>query len=100
MTRMVNTLWWCRRGCALLAVTALLGGCGRVTLGTAEPMSAEDPPAPVADLLIGPDRFPVRYPGAVLDATSVVHALQDIDGVPHGSVVTPGACAPVPLSPE
>jgi hypothetical protein len=100
MTRMVNTLSWCGRGCALLAVTALLGGCGRVTLGTAESMRAEDPPVPVADLLIGPDRFPVRYPGAVLDATSVVHALQEIDGVPRGSVVTPGACAPVPLAPE
>jgi hypothetical protein len=100
MTRMVNTLLWRRRGCALLAVTAFLGGCARVTPGTAEPMRAEDPPVPVADLLIGPDRFPVGYPGVVLDATAVYRALQDIDGVPRGSVVTPGACAPVPLAPE
>jgi len=99
---MVGTVPWGMRGCALFVAAVLLAGCGRVTLGTprAPGAAGETTPVPVAGLLIEPDRFPARYPAGVLDATDVYRALQDIDGVPPGSVVTPAMCAPVPLTPE
>jgi hypothetical protein len=52
------------------------------------------------DLLIEPDSFPAGYPAAVLDGTAVYRALQDVDGVPAGSVVTPPECVPLPLAPQ
>jgi hypothetical protein len=88
-------------GCALLAATMLLGGCSRLIVGAASPAGPGDeerPPIPVGDLLIDPERFPVRYPAVVLDGTAMDRVLQDIDGVPGGSVVTPPACAPPPLA--
>lgn len=85
-------------GCALVIAAALLAGCTRVIVGTAAPGGDESSPIPVADLLIEPERFPERYPAAVLDGTAVYRALQDIDGVPGGSVVTPPECAPPPLA--
>ena len=90
-------------GCALLMATMLLSGCTRVIVGTVHPAGPGDeerPPIPVADLLIEPERFPARYPAVVLDGTAIDRALQDIDGVPGGSVVTPTACAPPPLAPH
>ncbi len=89
-------------GCALLVAAALLAGCTRVIVGTMHPVAPGDEPTPIplADLLIGPERFPARYPAAVLDATAVYRVLQDIDGVPGGSVVTPPVCAPPPIAPH
>ena len=49
---------------------------------------------------MGRDRFPERYPATVLEATAVYRVLQDIDGVPAGSVVTPPICAPPPIAPH
>jgi hypothetical protein len=88
------------RGCVLLVATALLAGCTRVIVGTMHPVGPggdEATPIPVADLLIEPQRFPERYPAAVLDGTAVDRVLQDVDGVPDGSVVTPPECAPPPV---
>lgn len=90
-------------GCALVIVTALLGGCTRVITGTTHPVvpgraAGEAISAP--ELLIDPQRFPSRYPAAVLDGTAVYRVLQDIDGVAAGSVVTPPQCAPPPLEPH
>jgi hypothetical protein len=90
-------------GCALLMATILLGGCTRVIAGAAHsavPADEKRPPIPVADLLIEPERFPARYPAVVLDGTAMDRVLQDIDGVPGGSVVAPPACAPPPLTPH
>jgi hypothetical protein len=89
-------------GCALVVAAALLAGCTRVIVGTVHPVPPGDEPAPipVADLLIEPERFPARYPAVVLDGTAVYRVLQDIDGVPGGSVVTPPACAPPPIAPQ
>jgi hypothetical protein len=87
------------RGCVLLVAAALLAGCTRVIVGTmhpARPGGEEAAPIPVADLLIEPEHFPQRYPAAVLDGTAVDWVLQDVDGVPDGSVVTPPECAPPP----
>ncbi|HJT91631.1 MAG TPA: hypothetical protein VJ777_06760 [Mycobacterium sp.] len=81
----------------------LLSGCTRVIVGAAHPAvpgGEERPPIPVADLLIEPERFPARYPAVLLDGTAVDRVLQDIDGVPGGSVVTPPACTPPPLAPH
>jgi hypothetical protein len=106
---MVNTLMRCLRGpglrvagCALVMATALLAGCTRVILGTMHPVAPGDQPTPipVADLLIERERFPARYPAAVLDGTAVYRVLQDIDGVPGGSAVTPPECAPPPFTPQ
>jgi hypothetical protein len=92
---MVSTVprWLC--GCALALATASLAGCTRTILGT---VASDAPPVPrrAADLLIEPDRFPARYPAAVLDAAVVDGALQDVDGVPASSVVNPPQCAPPP----
>jgi hypothetical protein len=89
-------------GCALLVAAAVLTGCTRVVVGSVHPVvPGEEPaPKPLADLLIGPDRFPARYPATVLDATAVYRVLQDIDGVPGGSVVAPQICAPPPIAPH
>ena len=89
-------------GCALLVAAALLGGCTRVIVGTTQPVAPGDEPAPIplADLLIEPERFPARYPAAVLDPTAISRVLQDVDGVPDGSVVTPPVCAPPPIAPH
>jgi hypothetical protein len=87
-------------GCALVIATALLAGCTRVIVGTVTPGGDEPAPIPLADLLIEAERFPERYPAVVLDATAVHRVLQDIDGVPSGSVVTPPECAPPPLAPH
>jgi hypothetical protein len=100
MAPMVSTLSWCLRGCAVFLVTVLLAGCSRVIVGAPQPSAAggEGPLIPIADLLIAPDRFPAHYPAAVLDDTAVYRALQDIDGVLVGSVVTPRDCAPPALA--
>jgi hypothetical protein len=103
---MVGTLSRCLRGsgvvigCALVVSTALLVGCTRAVVGSARPAApgATASPVPVADLLIEPARFPSQYPAAVLDSMAVYHALQDVDGVAAGSVVTPPECAPSPLA--
>jgi hypothetical protein len=90
-------------GCALVVATSLLAGCTRVIAGTVHSVVPEDDdPArvPVADLLIEPERFPARYPAVVLDHTAAYRVLQDIGGVPEGSVVTPPECAPPPLAPQ
>lgn len=89
-------------GCVLLVAAALLTGCTRVIAGSVHPVTPGDAstPIPLADLLIGPDRFPARYAATVLDATAVYRVLQDIDGVPGGSVVTPAKCAPPPIAPH
>jgi hypothetical protein len=89
-------------GCALLVAVALFTGCTRVIVGSMHPVTPGDDstPIPLADLLIGPDRFPERYPATVLEATAVYRVLQDIDGVPAGSVVTPSICAPPPIAPH
>jgi hypothetical protein len=101
MTAMVGSRSWWLRGCALFVATAQLAGCGRVILGTAQPLGTagrDGTPAPVADLLIEPKRFPAQYPAAVLDGTAVHRALHDIDGVRPGYVVTPAMCTPSPLT--
>lgn len=99
---MVGTLSRSSRVCALIATMALVGGCTRILAGTAHPVTpaAEPRPVPVPDLLIEPDRFPAEYPAAVLDGTAVYRALQDVDGVSAGSVVTPPECAPPALTPQ
>jgi hypothetical protein len=51
-------------------------------------------PIAVADLLIDPTRFPGQYPAVVLDPKDVQRVLDEIYGVPAGSVVTPPECAP------
>jgi len=93
---MVDMLSRCLRGCALLTAAVLLAACSRVIIGTTRAAEAggERPPVPIAQLLIEPHRFPPQYRAAVLDDSAVDHALQDIDGVPTGSVVTPVECAP------
>jgi len=104
---MVGTHWRCLRGsgivagCALVAAATLLAGCTNVIVGAARPVlpgGDASTPIPVADLLIEPTRFPEQYPAAVLDVMAVYRALQDIDGVAAGSVVTPPQCAPPPLA--
>jgi len=83
-------------------VVAVLVGCTRAILGTVLPVAPGAEPAliRVADLLIEPAEFPVRYPAVVLDATAVYGALQDVDGVAAASVVTPPQCAPPPRAPH
>ncbi|MGX9791057.1 hypothetical protein [Mycobacterium sp. MMS18-G62] len=97
---MVGTLSWSLRVCTLAVAVVLVGGCTRVLAGTAHPVTpfADPTPVPVGDLLIEPDRFPAGYPAAVLDGSAVYRVLQDVDGVPAGSVVTPPECAPPPLA--
>jgi hypothetical protein len=89
------------RACVLLVAAALLAGCTRMIVGTMHPArpGGEAAPIPVADLLIEPEHFPQRYPAAVLDGASVERVLEDVDGVPDGSVVTPPECAP-PAAPH
>lgn len=86
----------CLRGCTLLMAAVLLAACSRVIVGTTQAAEAggEKPPVPIAQLLIEPNRFPLPYRAAVLDDGGVDRALQDIDGVPTGSVVTPVDCTP------
>ncbi len=93
---MVDTLSRCLRGCALVMAAVLLGACGRVTIGAAQPAGAgaKKPPVPISELLIEPNRFPPQYPAAALDDTAVDRAMQDIDGVLTGSEVTPHECTP------
>ena len=83
-------------------VVAVLVGCTRAILGTVLPVAPGAEPAliRVADLLIEPAEFPVRYPAVVLDATAVYGALQDVDGVAAASVVNPPQCAPPPRAPH
>lgn len=99
---MLGTLSRCLRGCALAMVVALLVGCTRAILGTVVPVAPGAEPAliRVADLMIEPAEFPVRYPAVVLDATAVYGALQDVDGVAAASVVNPPQCAPPPRAPH
>ncbi len=88
-------------GCALLTVAATACGCARVVNGTVRAEAAEAAPAKpiaVADLLIEPTRFPGQYPAVVLDPKDVQRVLDEIDGVPAGSVVTPPECAPLPVA--
>lgn len=90
---MVSTLSLSLQGCALASVAALLAGCTQVVVGA--PRFADDgPPAPIADLLVDPARFPAHYRATVLDGAAVDRARQDIDGVRDGSAVTPHDCAP------
>jgi hypothetical protein len=99
---MVGTLSWSSRACALVLTAVVITGCTRFLAGTAHPVmpAAEPRPVPLPDLLIDPDRFPAEYPAAVLDGTAVYRALQDVDGVAAGSVVTPPECAPPALAPQ
>ena len=88
-------------GCVLLTVAATTCGCARVVNGTVRAEAAEVAPAKpiaVADLLIDPTRFPGQYPAVVLDPKDVQRVLDEIDGVPAGSVVTPPECAPPPVA--
>lgn len=93
---MGDTLSRSLRGCTLLMAAASLVACSRVVVGASQPAAAvaEKPPLPVAQLLIEPNRFPPQYPAAVLDDPALDRALQDIDGVPTGAVVTPPTCTP------
>jgi len=102
---MVGTHWRCLRGsgivagCALVMSATLLAGCTNVIVGAGRPVTPggdATTPITVADLLIEPHQFPERYPAVVLDGMAVYRALQDIDGVGAGSVVTPPQCAPPP----
>jgi len=95
---MGDTLSRCLRGCALLMSAASLVACSRVVVGASQPVATEEkPPVPVAQLLIEPNRFPPQYRAAVLDDVALDRALQDIDGVPTGAVVTPPTCTPPAL---
>ncbi len=96
---MVDMLSRCMRGCALLMAALLLAACSRVIVGTTQAAEAdeENPPVPIAQLLIEPDRFPPQYRAAVLDDAAVDRALQDIDGIPTGYVVSPVDCTPPAL---
>jgi hypothetical protein len=93
---MVDMMSRCLRGCTLLMAAVLLAACSRVVVGTTQAAEAggEKPPVPITQLLIEPDRFPPPYRVAVLNGGAVDRALQDIDGVPTGAVVTPVDCAP------
>jgi hypothetical protein len=95
---MLGTLSRCLCGCALTMVVAVLVGCTHTILGTVVPV--EPALIRVADLLVEPAEFPVRYPAVVLDATAVYGALQDVDGVAAASVVNPPQCAPPPRAPH
>jgi hypothetical protein len=105
---MVGTLSRCLRGsqvlicCVLVLTTAWSAGCTRAVVGAADPMVSGRVAAPIAvpDLLVEPARFPSQYAAAVLDSTAVYRALQDVDGVAAGSVVTPPECAPSPVAVE
>lgn len=99
---MVGMLSRFSRACALIVAMVVAGGCTRVVIGAAHTMTptAEPRPVSVRDLLIEPDRFPAEYPGVMLEGTAIYRALQDIDGVVAGSVVTPPECAPLPLAPQ
>ena len=99
MAPMVGMVSRSLRAGALLAAVVLLSACTRVTVGSSRAVEAvaEEPPVPLAALLIEPDRFPPQYRAAVLDDAGVNRAVQDVDGVPTGSIVTPAACAPPAL---
>lgn len=99
---MVSTLSRCLRGCAFAMAVALLVGCTRVIVGAAHPVTAGADAAhrQMAELLIEPGEFPVRYPAVVLDATAVYRVLQDVDGIAAASVVHPPQCAPPPRTPQ
>lgn len=86
--------------CALLTAGALVAGCARVVTGAAqvgEQPSRPSVPIPVADLLLEPNRFPAKYPAAVIPPKDVDRVLGEIDGVAAGSEVTPPECAPLPV---
>src|SRR4051812_18475493 len=108
MRAMVGTLSRCLRGsqvgvgCMLVLTTAWSAGCTRAVVGAAGPMVPGGVAAAIAvpDLLVEPARFPSQYAAAVLDRTAVYRALQDVDGVAAGSVVTPPECAPSPVAVE
>ena len=99
MAPMVGMVSRSLRAGALLAAVVLLSACTRVTVGSSRAVEAvaEEPPVPLAALLIEPNRFPPQYRAAVLDDAGVNRAVQDVDGVPTGSVVTPAACTPPAL---
>lgn len=96
MAPMGDTLSRALRGCTLLMTAASLVACSRVVVGASQPVAVvgEKPPLPVAQLIIEPNRFPPQYPAVVLDDATLDRALQDIDGVPAGAVVTPPTCTP------
>lgn len=56
-------------------------------------------PVPVAELLLDPTRFPADYPAVVVGPKDVARVLNELDGVPAGSAVTPPECAPPPAAP-
>lgn len=89
-------------GCVLVVTTASSAGCTRAVVGAARPMAPAGvaTPIPVPDLLIEPARFPSQFAAVVLDSMAVYRALQDVDGVAAGSVVTPPECAPSPVDVE
>lgn len=96
MAPMVDMLSRCLRGCALLMAAVLLAACSRVIVGSTRAAEAggEKSPVAIAELLVEPNRFPPQYRAAVLDDSTVDRTLQDIDGVPTGSAVTPVECTP------
>jgi hypothetical protein len=96
MAPMVGSL----RGGALLMAAVLLSACSRMVVGSSQPVeaAAEKPAVPVAQLLIEPNRFPPPYSAAVLDDAGVDRAVQEVNGVPTGAVVTPATCTPPVLS--
>src|SRR5215210_2003939 len=78
--------------CCALVAAALGGACSRVVSGAAQagdPAVRPSRPIPVADLLIEPTRFPVRYPAAVVPPKDVDRVMTEIDGVTAGSDVMP-----------
>jgi hypothetical protein len=96
MAPMGDSLSRCLRACALLMAAASLVACSRVVVGASRPLSAGEgrPPVPVSQLLIEPNRFPPQYRTTVLDDAGLDRALQDIEVVGTGDVVTPPNCAP------
>lgn len=93
---MVDMLSRCLRGCTLLIAAVLLAACSRVIVGTTQAAEGggDKPSVPITELLVEPSRFPPQYRAAALDDSAVDRALQDIDGVPTGSVVNPVECTP------
>ena len=86
--------------CCVVLTAALAGACSRVVGGTAtagDPQIRPSRPIPVADLLIEPSRFPLRYPAAVVPPKDVDRVMDEILGVATRSEVTPPECAPLPL---
>jgi hypothetical protein len=94
---------WLRGGALLMAamsmVTLPVGACSRVVTGTLVPAGSAGlrAQAPVAELLVEPDRFPAQYSAAVLDNSAVYRARRDVEGVAAGSLATPSDCSPPEL---